>query len=141
MHSVIDSIVTDWSRDGRRCVLANELGTNWNTWAMRLAGQDAQPVLRANSARWTRAYPRMVTGSRTCLMNRAGGYVQPFLSPGGKWQISSSGGNAAVVHSGKELFYVASDQKLMAVPIHAGNPGSGHAETTASRPRVYRQFL
>ncbi len=48
MHSGIDSIATDWSCDGRYVVyMANELGTNWNIWALALTGdQTSQPVLR-----------------------------------------------------------------------------------------------
>jgi eukaryotic-like serine/threonine-protein kinase len=55
-------------------------------------------------------------------------YVQPFLSPGGKWQISSAGGKQPQwSHDGRELFYVAPDQTLMTVPVHPGqslDPGT-----------------
>src|SRR5262249_22794707 len=55
-------------------------------------------------------------------------YVQRFLSPGGKWQISSNGGKQPQwSHDGKELFYVAADQKLMAVAVRSGlslDPGT-----------------
>jgi Tol biopolymer transport system component len=49
MHSGINSIATDWSSDGRYAVyMANELGTNWNIWAMPLAGNGIpQAVLRS----------------------------------------------------------------------------------------------
>src|SRR5262249_46270521 len=46
-------------------------------------------------------------------------YVQPFPGPGNKARISTDGG--AQVHwrkDGKELFYIALDGRLMAVPIH-----------------------
>ena len=47
-------------------------------------------------------------------------YVQPFPGPGGKWQVSTGGGIAPRWRrSGKELFYIAPDGKLMAVPIQA----------------------
>ncbi len=56
-------------------------------------------------------------------------YVQAFPGPGGKWQVSSAGGN--IPHwrgDGKELFYLSLDNKIMAVPLettpafHAGAP-------------------
>lgn len=45
-------------------------------------------------------------------------YVQPFPGPGHKTLISSEGGvQARWRHDGKELFYLAPDNRLMAVPI------------------------
>ena len=75
MHNGIDSIATDWSRDGRYVVyMANELGTNWNIWAMPLTGdQTPQPVLRTSSTRWMVVYPRTGAGLHTCLTNLANG--------------------------------------------------------------------
>ena len=51
-------------------------------------------------------------------------YVQPFPASGGKWQVSSAGGSQVRWrHDGKELFYVAPDQRLMAVPIAVAADG------------------
>jgi serine/threonine protein kinase len=132
MRSGINSIATDWSHDGHYVVYtANELGTNLNIWAMPLAGdQTPQPVLRTQfnetdarispDGRWV-AYVSDESGKWEV-------YAQRFLSPGGKWQISSIGGNQPEwSHDGRELFYVAADQKLMAVPVHVGaslDPGT-----------------
>ena len=45
-------------------------------------------------------------------------YARPFPGPGGQWQISTAGGiNARWRHDGKELYYIAPDGQLMAVPI------------------------
>ena len=45
-------------------------------------------------------------------------YVQPFPGPGGKYQVSRDGGGYPVWRAdGKELFYLAADATLMAVPI------------------------
>jgi serine/threonine protein kinase len=131
MRSVVNSIPTDWSRDGRYVVyMTNELGTNWNIWAMPLADdRTPQPVLRSQfnemdarispDSRWL-AYVSDESGKWEV-------YVQRFLSPGAKWRISTTGGNQPQwSHNGQELFYVASDQKLMAVPVQTGsslNPG------------------
>jgi eukaryotic-like serine/threonine-protein kinase len=41
-------------------------------------------------------------------------YVRPFPGPGGKWQISTGGGEYPTwSRNGKELFYRAADQKIM----------------------------
>jgi hypothetical protein len=45
-------------------------------------------------------------------------YVRPFPGPGGQWQVSSEGGIwPRWRRDGKELYYIAPDAKLMAVPI------------------------
>jgi Tol biopolymer transport system component len=52
-------------------------------------------------------------------------YVQPFLpgnskASGGKWQISLGGGRDPHWRGdGRELFYIAADRKMMAVPVQA----------------------
>ena len=51
-------------------------------------------------------------------------YVRPFPDAGGKWQVSTGGGSMSRWRSdGKELFYVAADAKLMAVPIGVAPQG------------------
>jgi Tol biopolymer transport system component/preprotein translocase subunit SecG len=60
---------------------------------------------------------------------RAEVYVQSFPASGGKWQISTGGGDEPQWRrDGRELFYVAPDKTLMAVPITAAgdsfDPGS-----------------
>jgi hypothetical protein len=45
-------------------------------------------------------------------------YVQSFPTPGGKWQISTSGGaDPRWRRDGRELFFISSDRKLMAVEV------------------------
>src|SRR5262249_46040041 len=47
-------------------------------------------------------------------------YVQPFPGPGGKWQISVSGGTEPVwSRDGKEIFYF-SGRRMMSAPVSAG---------------------
>ena len=47
-------------------------------------------------------------------------YVRPFPGPGGQWQISTQGGTSPRWRSdGKELYYLAPDNKLMAVAAGA----------------------
>jgi len=57
-------------------------------------------------------------------------YVQSYLSPGKKWQISTEGGTGPVwARNGRELFY-RSDNKTMVVDITTG------PAFTAGKPRV-----
>ena len=56
-------------------------------------------------------------------------YVRTFPDPNqGKWQISTSGGDQARWRrDGKELYFMASDKRLVVVPIEPGEnfkPGS-----------------
>jgi len=47
-------------------------------------------------------------------------YVAPFPGPGGKWQISIAGGSRPVWRrDGKEIIYLASDDKLMATEVNS----------------------
>ncbi len=135
MRSGTNSIATDWSRDGRYVVyMANELGTNWNIWAMPLTGDPTpQPILRSHfnetdgrvspDGRWL-AYVSDESGKSEV-------YVQRFFSPGGKWRISSMGGSEPQwSRNGQEIFYMATDQKPMAVSMRAGfslDPGTPKA--------------
>jgi dipeptidyl aminopeptidase/acylaminoacyl peptidase len=51
-------------------------------------------------------------------------YVQPFPGPGTKSRISTAGGiSARWGPDGKELFYIALDDRLMAVPIQLASDG------------------
>ncbi len=47
-------------------------------------------------------------------------YVRPFPGPGGQWQISTAGGKSVRWKAdGKELYYLALDNRLMAVAVKA----------------------
>ena len=61
-------------------------------------------------------------------------YVQPFPGPGNRWPISTDGGSQVRWRSdGKELFYVALDGRLMAVPIRvASNAGAPEVDTSVT---------
>jgi hypothetical protein len=47
-------------------------------------------------------------------------YVQTFPEHGGKWQISTGGGNFPVwSRDGRELYFISADNKLMAAEVKA----------------------
>jgi Tol biopolymer transport system component len=49
-------------------------------------------------------------------------YVTSFPEPRGKWQVSTGGGGQPRWRGdGKELFYLSSDNKMMAVPVTTGS--------------------
>jgi Tol biopolymer transport system component len=48
-------------------------------------------------------------------------YVQSYPTTGGKWQISTNGGDQALWHpNGKEIIYLGFDRNLFSVPFTAG---------------------
>ena len=59
-------------------------------------------------------------------------YVQTFPEHGGKWQISTNGGDWPVwSRDGRELYFISADNKMMAVEIK----GTGTAfQASAPRP-------
>jgi len=120
LHSTETKIVTDLSRDGRY-VLYEKLAAKGRSdlWILPLTGQQSpQPLLETEAnekqgqfspdGKWI-AYVSDETGKKEI-------YVRSFPpSTGGKWQISREGGEQPRWRSdGKEMYYVASDRKLMA---------------------------
>jgi eukaryotic-like serine/threonine-protein kinase len=114
-------IVESWTPDGR-FILYDSAG---KVWALPLSG-DRKPValltqdgaLRVSSVspdmRWV-AYASNGTG-------RSEIYVQSFPPSGGKWQVSTTGGEEPYWRrDGKELFYVEG-KRLMAVAVTADGP-------------------
>jgi serine/threonine-protein kinase len=88
-------------------------------WVLRLSDRKAQPFLQTPAVsgaaqfspdgRWM-AYVSDESGRQEI-------YVQPYPGPGGKWQISTGGGNEPIWNrNGRELFYRSGD-KLMAVDV------------------------
>jgi Tol biopolymer transport system component len=116
----------DWSPDGRHVLFTNQSPkTNFDLWALPLfGGRKPVPVAQTPSSelfgrfspdgRWI-AFQSGETG-------RAEIYVQPFPGPGPKLQISVGGGTRPRWRrDGRELFYVAPDNRLMAVPVTEGS--------------------
>jgi protease II len=51
-------------------------------------------------------------------------YVQTFPEHGGKWQISTNGGDWPVwSRDGRELYFISADNKMMAVEIKGSGAG------------------
>jgi dipeptidyl aminopeptidase/acylaminoacyl peptidase len=118
----------DWSNDGRTLLYATaDLKTASDLWALPMAGatEGRQPFPVVNSrfdeiqgqfspdGQWI-AYASDEAG-------RYDVYVRPFPGPTGRIAVSTAGGTAPRwSRDGRELFYVALDNHLMAVPIRPG---------------------
>jgi serine/threonine protein kinase len=121
-------IPLSWSPDGRFVLYmirtGNGAGAPDNLWLLPLFG-DRKPVPFLQTpfdepqaqfspdGRWV-AYVSNESG-------RYEVYVVPFPGPGGgKWQISTAGGRLPRWrHDGKEIFYLAADNKLMGAVVNA----------------------
>ena len=117
---------SDWSRDGRYIAYQSQgKKTVWDVWVLPTFG-DRKPIPVVASP-FLELDPKFSPDGRLLAYqsNESGRseiYVQTFPGAGGKWQISTSGGvDPSWRADGKELYYRAADQKLMAVDIQAGS--------------------
>ncbi len=108
----------DWSRDGHYVVFRKENELWFFNWSDRTPKPLLQPkwtILNAQispDTRWI-AYASNETGTTEI-------YVSPFPNLTSKWQVSNSGGQEPKWRrDGKELFYLASDGKMMSVAVTA----------------------
>jgi serine/threonine protein kinase/Tol biopolymer transport system component len=117
----------DWSKDGRWLVYYEQNPTTRrNLWALDMTSPDhtarvvadtpAEEVLAQFSpdGRWV-AYQTNESGRFEVV-------VQSFPDAGGKWPVSTAGGVAPRWRAdGKELYFLAPDATLMAVPVTAAD--------------------
>ena len=112
---------SSWSADGKVVAFfERHPATGWDIWVLPLQGErKPRPFLQTRFGE-TGAVFSPDGHWLTYVSNESGRrevYVQAYPGPGGKWQISTEGGNGAVwAKNGKELFYRNGD-KMMAVEI------------------------
>jgi eukaryotic-like serine/threonine-protein kinase len=114
-----DRYPSDWSRDGKY-ILYTRATDLWVAespdWKTRPLVQGQGTVRNAQSSpdgKWV-AYASTESGKWEI-------YVTSFPDARGKWQVSTAGGTQPRWRGdSKELYYLASDAKLMAVPIAGG---------------------
>jgi serine/threonine protein kinase len=118
----------DWSPNGR-FLLYDSLDPKrgFDIWALPLEG-DQKPfeAVRTDfSERLGQFSPDgMWIAYQSDKTGRVEIYLQPFPGPGGDSRVSVDGGAQVRWNpNGKELFYVAPDDRLMAVPIHFASNG------------------
>jgi eukaryotic-like serine/threonine-protein kinase len=120
---------TDLSRDGEYllCLLA-EPAPHSDLWAVPMKSEE-KPFAVAATPADERDGKFAPNGKWIAYQSDESGryeiYVQRFPGPGGRVQISKNGGAMVRWRSdGKELFYIALDGRLMAVPIRMSADGS-----------------
>ncbi len=116
-------IPTDWSPDGRFILLDNNFTTLSDIEVLPLTG-DHKPYPFAKSQFSHRAGHFSPDGRWVAYTSNESGreevYVAPFPGPGGKWQVSSSGGRMPRWRrDGRELYFFADDDALMAAEVAA----------------------
>ena len=125
LESDTRKLPTDWSSDGRYVIYHDDApNTPASVWALPTFGDRKPVALRRTQAhesqgrlspdgRWL-AYTSDQDG-KTAV------YVQGFPTASGPWQVSSGGGEEPRWRGdARELFYVATDGSVMAVPITTG---------------------
>ena len=127
MHAPGGSVISsDWSRDGKWIVFTRTQSTTagFDIWVW--AGGDAKPQLAVRTALNAMHGRLSPNGQWLAYASDESGemqvYVQPFPATGEQRQISPLGGSEPRWrHDGNELFYIASDDKLMSVAIPGAN--------------------
>jgi eukaryotic-like serine/threonine-protein kinase len=130
-RSDASEIPVAWSHDGRYIVFSRLKGPNGggvDTWLLDLSGEPkASPYIESP---FDKAQARISPDGRwlAYTTNDSGMYqimVQSFPDPTrGRWQITAQGGiEPKWRRDGRELYYLAFDGKLMAVPIKETKPG------------------
>ena len=123
---------TDWSIDGRYLVFQRaDPKTGLDLWALPFDrdGRPGTPIVVAQTDAAEQHGQLSADGKWIAYQSNESGqaeiYVQPFPGPGPKSRVSTNGGiQARWRRDGGELFYLAADGRLMAVPIRAGSSGS-----------------
>jgi len=119
---------TDWSRDGRFLLYVERgnVTTGRDLWVLPMTDRKPFAIAQTQAdeedgqfspdVKWV-AYQSNESG-------RMEVYLRPLGGPGDRIQVSVAGGAQARWRSdGKELYYVALDGRMMAVPIAAGASG------------------
>jgi Tol biopolymer transport system component len=123
LESADEKVLNDWSPDGRFLLytLVNNPRTGWGIWYVPLSG-DRKPVSFVETTFLERAGQFSPDGHWVAYHSNESGpyevYVRSFPGPGGQQQVSTSGGIQPRWSSdGHELYYIALNGTLMAVPI------------------------
>ena len=115
----------DWSRDGRYIIEGvRDPKTKNDIWVLPLFG-DRKPFPYLQTE-FNEQYAKLSPNGQWLAYasdetKRLEVYVQTFPTPGGKWQVSTNGGDRPVwSRDGKELYFIGADGKMMAVEVKGG---------------------
>src|SRR5215470_4397879 len=136
----------DWSPDGKLLAFQQATQGNNEVWMLPSSGErKPSPFLQSQSSaflsafspdgKWL-AYCSSETGEQKV-------YVVPFPVPGGKWQVSPGGGcYPRWRHDEKELFYLSTDNRIMAAAVSASASSFAiGAVTPLFETPIYRTFF
>ncbi len=112
---------TDWSSDGRFILFTNIIQGQGDLWILPLFG-DRKPFPFTQSPFFEAHGQFSPNGKWIAYTSSESGGTQvnvaPFPGPGGKYQVSTSGGaQPRWRRDGKELFYLSADLKMMAAEV------------------------
>jgi Tol biopolymer transport system component len=113
---------TDWSPDGRTIALSRNANTAWDVYLQTIGGEPVPFIETQFSERFARFSPN---GRWIVYASNESGryevYVVPAEGGGGKWQVSTQGGDDPFwTADGGEILYIAADRSIVAVPVNAG---------------------
>ncbi len=116
----------DWSRDGRYIIeeRPDDPKTKADIWVLPLFGDKKafnylHSEFNERSAKLSPDGHWLAYQSDESKRNEI--YVVTFPMLGGKWQVSTGGGDRPIwSRDGKELYFIGADQKMMAVEIRGG---------------------
>jgi Tol biopolymer transport system component len=117
--------IDDWSKDGRFIIYSTRPGDRSDLWILPLDG-DRQPFLFLQTPYAERRAQFSPNGRWVAYQSNESGnsevYVRTFPASDAKWPISTKGGSfPRWRRDGKELFYISSDSKMMAVEVKLGS--------------------
>jgi Tol biopolymer transport system component len=123
--SKVVKVANSWSPDGRYLVytaVPEAPGSKANLWLLSVADRKASPLVRTESDEVAGAFSS--DGRWLAYASNESGrfeiYVKTFPELGGNWQVSTAGGiEPRWRRDGKELFYLSSDGKVMAVEVQS----------------------
>jgi len=135
-------IAADWSRDGRHLAYnVFDPETRWDIWAMPMDGSgepfpvvvtefaESRPTFSPDGA-WI-AYQALESGRWEI-------YVRSFPGPGGRWQVSTEGGeDPHWSHDGREIFYLDADERLTSVVVQTTPRFQAHLPETLFDAQVF----
>jgi Tol biopolymer transport system component len=117
-----DKVATGWSPDGQSVLFVMyDPKTQNDIWALPMSGS-RQPFALVMTPFEERNPQFSPDGKWIAYQSNESGrfeiYIQPFPGPGARTRVSTDGGaQARWRRDGKELFYIALDRRLMAVPL------------------------
>jgi len=136
LKSSLAKVPFDWSRDGKFIIYGViDPKTSWDLWFVPVADlSKAAPFLQTDADELQAQFSP--DGHWVAYVSNESGhsevYVRPFPTAAGKWQVSTDGGIQPRWRAdGKELFYLASDHKLMSVEVIANSSNFDHRSPTA----------